>query len=159
MMRLQSTNQGGFWKLCLTFFLKILVSVTSPTNSFFHIHTKEGLMHIYFVTNITAWCRYRLIICREKYKLGICKPYTKKWWQPQKNHTRKGRIRDFYIFCMVWNVPYNPRPPITGPVPYQAPLYQAPPFQALPYQTPHFKPLTISGPPHQAPIPISNPPS
>ena len=26
-----------------------------------------------------------------------------------------------------------------------------PPLQALPYQTPHFRPLTISGPPHQAP--------
>ena len=98
---LQSTNQGGFWKLCLTFFLKMLVCVTSPTNSFVHIHTKKGFMHIYFVTNITAWCRHRLIIRREKYKLGSGKPYTKKWWQPQKkNHTRKGRIRDFYIFCI-----------------------------------------------------------
>ena len=98
---LQSTNQGGFWKLCLNFFLKMLVSVTSPTNSFVHIHTKKGLMHIYFVTNITAWCRHRLIIRLEKYKLGSCKLYsTKKWWQPQKNHTKKGRIRDFYIFCI-----------------------------------------------------------
>ena len=48
----------------------------------------------------------------------------------------------------------QPQAPIIGPVQYQPP---PPQFQALPYQTPHFRPLTISGPPHLAPIPKSNP--
>ena len=50
----------------------------------------------------------------------------------------------------VWNVPYNPRPPITGPVQYQAPHIRPPhskpshikpPISGpLPYQAPHTRP-------------------
>ena len=68
-------------------------------------------------------------------------------------------LKFFQTFALdlsrVWNVPYNPRPPISGP-PIPSPPISSPPFQApyhirpphirppFPYQTPHPRPTILS---------------
>ena len=57
-----------------------------------------------------------------------------------------------YSRSRVWNVLYNPRPPIIGPV-----QYQPPPIPSPLISTPHFRPPTISSPPQLAPFPYQTP--
>ena len=59
-----------------------------------------------------------------------------------------------YCMSRVWNVPYNPRPPITGPVQFQPPPPHSKPSH---FKPPNFRPLAISGPHTRPPFPYQNP--
>ena len=92
MMRLQtSRNIRGFWKLCLTLFLKMLAFVTSPNNSFVRPQTKNW-----------GSCKYKYTHLKRQKSINMtaANPTQRSGDSHKKSFTFKRRIHDFYLFCI-----------------------------------------------------------
>ena len=102
----QSTDQGRFWKLCLTFFLKMLVSVTSPTNSLFISIQKRVHAYIFcYKSDGLMSTPFNHSSKTSKSMAYSCKPYRQRSGDShKKDHTWKGRYRVFFYIYILYRL-------------------------------------------------------